>query len=117
LTIIGLDEQQANEFFEQDSCRTFVVRFHRYFFGRACRDLQNRRGRLRQAVADDPLHSLANNVVPAVALFPMFIGVALVGVERKAALLNVFSVTKEALAKATKFGTNFGVFRFQALKN
>jgi Na+/H+-dicarboxylate symporter len=65
----------------------------------------------------NPLHSLANNVVPAVVLFPMFIGVALVGVERKAALLNVFSVTKEALAKATKFGTNFGVFRFQALKN
>ena len=37
----------------------------------------------------NPFNSLANNVVPAVVLFSVLLGVALIGVERKQALLDV----------------------------
>src|SRR5437762_2901788 len=52
-------------------------------------------------IPSNPFYSLANNVVPAVVLFSVFVGVALVGVERKQALLDVFAVAKEALSSAT----------------
>ena len=45
----------------------------------------------------NPFHPLANNIVPAVVLFSVFIGAALVGVERKQVLLDVFVLTKKAL--------------------
>lgn len=54
-------------------------------------------------IPSNPFYSLANNIVPAVVLFSVFLGVALVGVERKQALLDVFAVVKEALSRATKF--------------
>ncbi|HEU4345073.1 MAG TPA: cation:dicarboxylase symporter family transporter [Candidatus Binatia bacterium] len=56
---------------------------------------------------------MANNIVPAVVLFSVFLGVALVGVEHKQALLDVFAVAKEALSRATKFVvglTPYGIF-------
>ena len=68
-------------------------------------------------IPSNPFYSLANNIVPAVVLFSVFIGVALVGVEHKRALLDVFAVTKEALSKATKFVvglTPYGIFAIAA---
>jgi Na+/H+-dicarboxylate symporter len=68
-------------------------------------------------IPSNPFHSLANNVVPAVVLFSVFLGVALVGVERKQALLDVFAVAKEALSSATKFVvglTPYGIFAIAA---
>src|SRR4030095_6378627 len=64
-------------------------------------------------IPSNPFHSLANNIVPAVVLFSVFLGVALVGVERKQVLLDVFTVAKEALSSATKFVvglTPYGIF-------
>jgi Na+/H+-dicarboxylate symporter len=58
-------------------------------------------------------HSLANNIVPAVVLFYILLGAALIGVERKQVLLDVFGVAKEALSRATKFVvglTPYGIF-------
>jgi ABC-type amino acid transport substrate-binding protein len=52
-----------------------------------------------------------------VVLFSVFLGVALVGVERKQALLDVFAVAKEALSRATKFVvglTPYGIFAIAA---
>jgi Na+/H+-dicarboxylate symporter len=46
---------------------------------------------------------LSNNVVPAVVLFSVFLGVALIGVERKQIALEVCAVAKEALSSATQF--------------
>lgn len=68
-------------------------------------------------IPSNPFYSLANNIVPAVVLFSVFIGVALVGVEHERALLDVFAVTKEALSKATKFVvslTPYGIFAIAA---
>jgi Na+/H+-dicarboxylate symporter len=68
-------------------------------------------------IPSNPFHSLANNIVPAVVLFSVFLGVALVGVERKQVLLDVFAVAKEALSSATKFVvslTPYGIFAIAA---
>ena len=68
-------------------------------------------------IPSNPFYSLANNIVPAVVLFSVFLGVALVGVERKQVLLDVFGVAKEALSSATKFVvglTPYGIFAIAA---
>jgi Na+/H+-dicarboxylate symporter len=68
-------------------------------------------------IPSNPFYSLANNIVPAVVLFSVFIGVALIGVEGKQTLLDVFGVAKEALSKATKFVvglTPYGIFAIAA---
>ena len=41
-----------------------------------------------------PFHSLANNVVPAVVLFSVIVGIALIGVERKQLLLDVLQTRR-----------------------
>lgn len=66
----------------------------------------------------NPFHSLANNVVPAVVLFSVIIGVALIGVERKAALLDVLHVASTTIARATRFVvrlTPYGIFALAAV--
>ena len=68
-------------------------------------------------IPSNPFYSLANNVVPAVVLFSVFVGVALVGVERKHALLDVFAVARDALSAATKLVvglTPYGIFAIAA---
>ena len=68
-------------------------------------------------IPSNPFYSLANNIVPAVVLFSVFLGVALVGVERKRVLLDVFAVAKEALSSTTKFVvslTPYGIFAIAA---
>jgi Na+/H+-dicarboxylate symporter/ABC-type amino acid transport substrate-binding protein len=68
-------------------------------------------------IPSNPFYALSNNVVPAVVLFSVFVGVALIGVERKHIALDVFGVAKEALSKATKFVvglTPYGIFAIAA---
>jgi len=68
-------------------------------------------------IPSNPFYALSNNVVPAVVLFSVFVGVALIGVERKHTALDVFGVAKEALSKATKFVvglTPYGIFAIAA---
>jgi len=68
-------------------------------------------------IPSNPFYSLSNNIVPAVVLFSVFVGVALIGVERKPALLDVFTVAKDALSRATKFVvglTPYGIFAIAA---
>jgi proton glutamate symport protein len=65
----------------------------------------------------NPFHSLAFNIVPAVVLFSVLLGVALIGVERKGTLLDVLSVVAEALAQAARFVarlTPLGLFAIAA---
>ena len=65
----------------------------------------------------NPFYALTNNIVPAVVLFSVFLGVALIGVERKQAALDVFNIIKEALSRATKFVvglTPYGIFAIAA---
>ena len=68
-------------------------------------------------IPSNPFYSLANNIVPAVVLFSVFVGIALIGVERKQVLLDVFEVAKEALSRATKFVVGlmpYGIFAIAA---
>ena len=65
----------------------------------------------------NPFNSLANNVVPAVVLFSLFLGIALVGVERRERLLDVLKVAKDAIAAATRAVTRltpYGLFAIAA---
>ena len=65
----------------------------------------------------NPFNSLANNVVPAVVLFSLILGVALVGVERRERLLDVLQVARDAISAATRFVTRltpYGLFAIAA---
>jgi Na+/H+-dicarboxylate symporter/ABC-type amino acid transport substrate-binding protein len=68
-------------------------------------------------VPANPFHSLANNVVPAVVLFSLVLGAALMGIGRKAVLIDLLEVAEEALSRATRFVvrlTPFGLFAIAA---
>ena len=68
-------------------------------------------------IPSNPFHSLANNVVPAVVLFSILIGVALIGIERKHVLLDVLAVANQAISKASRFVvqlTPYGIFAIAA---
>jgi Na+/H+-dicarboxylate symporter/ABC-type amino acid transport substrate-binding protein len=54
-------------------------------------------------VPSNPFNSLANNIVPAVVLFSVCVGVALIGLERRELLLDVLQVVGDALSRATRF--------------
>ena len=65
----------------------------------------------------NPFNSLANNVVPAVVLFSIILGIALVGVEHRERLLNVLQVAKDAISTATRLVTRltpYGLFAIAA---
>lgn len=64
-------------------------------------------------VPSNPFNSLANNIVPAVVLFSVCVGIALIGLERRQVLLDVLQVVGDALSRATRFIvrlTPFGLF-------
>jgi Na+/H+-dicarboxylate symporter/ABC-type amino acid transport substrate-binding protein len=68
-------------------------------------------------IPSNPFYSLANNVVPAVVLFSVVLGVALIGVERKQTLLDVLRVAAAAVSQATRLAvklTPFGLFAIAA---
>ncbi len=68
-------------------------------------------------IPSNPFYALSNNIVPAVVLFSVFLGVALIGIARKQIVLDVFTVAKEALSSATKFVvslTPYGIFAIAA---
>jgi Na+/H+-dicarboxylate symporter/ABC-type amino acid transport substrate-binding protein len=65
----------------------------------------------------NPFHSLANNVVPAVVLFSVILGVALIPAPGKAAVLEPLAVISNALSRATRFIvalTPYGLFAIAA---
>ncbi len=65
----------------------------------------------------NPFHSLANSVVPAVVLFSVILGIALIGVEHKERLLDVLKVARDAISRATRLVTRltpYGLFAIAA---
>jgi len=68
-------------------------------------------------IPSNPFHSLANSIVPAVVLFSVVVGVALIGVERKQVLLDVLRVASDAVSRATRLAvrlTPYGLFAIAA---
>ena len=69
-------------------------------------------------IPSNPFYSLANNVVPAVVLFSIVLGVAVIGADRKPVLLDVLRVARVALSRATRFIvqlTPYGLFAIAAV--
>jgi Na+/H+-dicarboxylate symporter/ABC-type amino acid transport substrate-binding protein len=72
---------------------------------------------LKLYIPSNPFASLADNMVPAVVLFSILIGVALIGIERKQTLLGGLSTTANALIRVTNIIvklTPLGVFAIAA---
>ena len=70
-----------------------------------------------QFIPANPFHSLANSVVPAVVLFSIAVGVALMGIERKQPLIDNLEILGDALTRVMKFVmrlTPVGVFAIAA---
>ena len=52
-------------------------------------------------IPSNPFHALSNTIIPAVVLFSIFSGVALIGVERKQVLLDTLTTILEVLTRIT----------------
>ena len=68
-------------------------------------------------IPSNPFHSLANNVVPAVVLFSVVVGGALITMERKQVLLDVLTTAADAVARVTRAITRltpYGLFAIAA---
>jgi Na+/H+-dicarboxylate symporter/ABC-type amino acid transport substrate-binding protein len=69
-------------------------------------------------IPTNPFNSLANNIVPAVVLFSVVLGAALIAHPRKQRLLDVLEVIAGAVSRATSFVvalTPYGVFAIAAV--
>jgi len=72
---------------------------------------------LKIYIPANPFFALANNLVPAVVLFSILLGVVLMGIEQKEALIRALDVLADALIKVTNLIvklTPFGVFAISA---
>lgn len=70
-----------------------------------------------QFIPENPFGSMANNIVPAVVLFSIAVGVALMGVEKKATLIENLDILGDALTRVMHFVTRLtpiGVFAIAA---
>jgi Na+/H+-dicarboxylate symporter/ABC-type amino acid transport substrate-binding protein len=68
-------------------------------------------------IPTNPFHSLANGIVPAVVLFSIILGLALIGVEKKQPLLDVLHSASEALGAMARFIVRlspYGIFAIAA---
>lgn len=68
-------------------------------------------------IPSNPFKSLADNTVPAIVVFSLFLGIALVNVKNKEQFLNPASIMLEALNKITKKIVTFlpiGIFAISA---
>jgi Na+/H+-dicarboxylate symporter len=78
---------------------------------------QPQRFNFLEFIPSNPFHSMANNIVPAVVLFSIAVGLALMGIEGKGSLIAAFDILEEALKRVTKFVsklTPFGIFAIAA---
>ena len=69
-------------------------------------------------IPTNPFNALANSVVPAVVLFSMVVGIALIGLPDKAPLLQVLGIAGRAISRVTNFVvslTPYGVFAIAAV--
>lgn len=68
-------------------------------------------------IPSNPFNSMSQNYVPAVVVFSICIGVALIGIKDKDHLIHTFSILKEALTRVTDFMVSLmpiGVFLISA---
>ncbi len=83
------------------------------FFSTSLVELPGKVNYLRLFIPANPFYSYANNVVPAVVLFSIAVGVALIGIEQKHIILDPLRILNRAMARVTQFVsklTPIGVF-------
>jgi Na+/H+-dicarboxylate symporter/ABC-type amino acid transport substrate-binding protein len=88
------------------------------FFSTALVEDRERFDFLGLYIPTNPFNSLANNIVPAVVLFSLFVGLALISVPRKGRLIEVLTIANAAIGNATNFIvslTPYGVFAISAV--
>src|SRR5436190_23780058 len=96
----------------------FPVHESASFFSVAMLEDRERFDFLSLYIPTNPFNSLANNIVPAVVLFSLVVGVALISVPKKARLIEVLHIGGAAISKATDFIvslTPYGVFAIAAV--
>ena len=87
------------------------------FFSSAIVELPEPVDFLSLYIPSNPFYSLANNIVPAVVLFSILAGVALMGMENKFTVLEALKTASQALIRMTNFIvklTPVGVFAITA---
>lgn len=87
------------------------------FFSSSLLEQRQEKDLLDLFIPSNPFHSLAENIVPAVVLFCILLGVALIGVKQKPELLRNLSILAEALSRVTNFVARlmpFGLFAIVA---
>jgi len=87
------------------------------FFSSSLVELPKKVDFLSLYIPSNPFYSLANNVVPAVVLFSILMGIALMGMQKKDTLLEALSIGSQALIRMTNLIVNLtpiGVFAITA---
>lgn len=87
------------------------------FFSRALLQPKESIDFVKLYIPSNPFHAIANNLVPAVVLFCISIGLALIGIKGKERLMEDMEVLMEALTRVTNFVvrlTPLGVFAITA---
>ena len=83
------------------------------FFSTSLIEKQEEVNLLTLFIPANPFYSMSNNFVPAVVVFSVAVGVALIGIENKQALLGNLGTFNRAMGRITQFMaklTPFGVF-------
>jgi proton glutamate symport protein len=96
---------------------TFPVWESASFFSTSLIDKPDEINFLTLFIPANPFYSFANNIVPAVVLFSIAVGLALIGLEQKQALLTPLAILNRAVTKVTNFVAGlmpFGVFAIVA---
>ena len=73
------------------------------FFSTALVEEEKEANFLNLYIPANPFYSLSNSIIPAVVLFSLISGVALIGVERKQILLETLSTVLDVLTRITGF--------------
>jgi Na+/H+-dicarboxylate symporter len=87
------------------------------FFSSAVVELPKKVDFLNLYIPSNPFYSLANNIVPAVVLFSIMMGIALMAMANKKALLEALGTASRALIRMTNLIVNltpYGVFAITA---
>ena len=95
----------------------FPERTSASFFSSTLLDADQTIDFLNLYIPSNPFYSLANNLVPAVVLFSIAVGVALIGIRDKSGFIDNLQVLSNALATVTKYVvklTPFGVLAIAA---
>ena len=83
------------------------------FFSTSLIEKQEEVNLLTLFIPANPFYSMSNNFVPAVVVFSVAVGVALIGIENKQTLLGTLDALNRAMGRITQFMaklTPFGVF-------